>query len=380
MPDRFEIVQYTPALKETLVELQTHLWSSDRALNAAYLEWKYERNPYSSEPLIWLAMNQGKAVGMRGVFATKWQVGSTGHTLLIPYPDDLVIDPKYRNQGLIAKIMNVLLNDLSKRGFGFVLNLSAGPVTTLSSLAMGWQSTGSMEPMTLKGPDPLGLKLRQKLSKTPLLWRLVQGSRSPYSKTQKDPFLKLDRKQRFGQKFRNGFSVERLPQPEAMAALVNRLAYDGRLRHVRDVEYLKWRFQNPLRSYRFLFAWKEGQLRGYLVLQSYVSDLSDKRRVNLVDWEGEDLETKAQLLQTAVQQGQFQDLFTWAGTFSSEVKQILQGAGFVPIEQTREQKYRNYVLVRRTEDRVPGSDWVVAGKNLLEMNNWDLRLIYSMHG
>jgi hypothetical protein len=73
MTDNFEIIQYSRAVKETVLELQTDLWSSDRALNAAYLEWKYESNPYEKEPLIYLAMNQGRAVGMRGAFATKWR-------------------------------------------------------------------------------------------------------------------------------------------------------------------------------------------------------------------------------------------------------------------------------------------------------------------
>src|SRR5262245_53944943 len=151
MSERFEIFQYTPALKETVLALQTNLWSSDLALNAAYLEWKYENNPYSKEPLIYLALNQGRAVGMRGVWATKWQIGSAHTTFLIPYPDDLVIDPNSRNQGLIAKMMKVVLNNLAKRGFDYVLNLSAGPVTTMSSLAAGWRSAGSMEPMILTG-------------------------------------------------------------------------------------------------------------------------------------------------------------------------------------------------------------------------------------
>ena len=93
----------------------------DRALNAAYLEWKYESNPYVKEPLIYLAMNQGRAVGMRGAFATKWQIGNRDHTFLIPYPDDFVIDPENRNQGLMTRIMKFAINDLGERGFDHAL-------------------------------------------------------------------------------------------------------------------------------------------------------------------------------------------------------------------------------------------------------------------
>ena len=45
-PQNYEFVRYQPDLKGQVVELQTHLWSPSLALNTAYFEWKYERNPY----------------------------------------------------------------------------------------------------------------------------------------------------------------------------------------------------------------------------------------------------------------------------------------------------------------------------------------------
>ncbi len=42
---KYEIIKYSLEFKSQVLELQTHLWSPDLALNAAHLEWKYERNP-----------------------------------------------------------------------------------------------------------------------------------------------------------------------------------------------------------------------------------------------------------------------------------------------------------------------------------------------
>ena len=45
----YEIVKYDSEYKNQLIGLQKLLWSPDVAVNAAYFEWKYERNPYSDE-------------------------------------------------------------------------------------------------------------------------------------------------------------------------------------------------------------------------------------------------------------------------------------------------------------------------------------------
>jgi hypothetical protein len=50
----YEIVKYCPEFKQQVLKLQTHLWSPDVTVNSAYLEWKYERNPYMKTPFIHL--------------------------------------------------------------------------------------------------------------------------------------------------------------------------------------------------------------------------------------------------------------------------------------------------------------------------------------
>jgi hypothetical protein len=96
------------------------------------------------------------------------------------------------------------------------------------------------------------------------------------------PFRTLDAKSWIRRVQPTRVTVAHAPRPDAMAALVRRLGHDGRLRHVRDVEYFSWRFQNPLATYRFLFHGGE-QPDGYLVLEASTSDLSDRNTVTIVD-------------------------------------------------------------------------------------------------
>jgi hypothetical protein len=72
----YTIVSYRPEYKAQIVEVQKHLWGSHPELNAAYLDWKHLRNPYVSEPLIYLAKHEERVVGMRSFVGARWEFGS----------------------------------------------------------------------------------------------------------------------------------------------------------------------------------------------------------------------------------------------------------------------------------------------------------------
>ena len=150
MHSNYEIVRYRPELKRQVIELQTHLWSPDLSLNTSYFEWKYERNPYLKEQLIYLAMHDGKAIGMRGFFGVQWECGVPPMRFTSLYADDMVIAPEHRNRGLMSKIMTFAFEDLAANGYEYAFNLSAGLATLRSSLSMGWRSAGWVRPMRLR--------------------------------------------------------------------------------------------------------------------------------------------------------------------------------------------------------------------------------------
>ncbi|MGH7801690.1 MAG: hypothetical protein ACREOW_13875 [Thermodesulfobacteriota bacterium] len=77
---KHEIVKYGPEFESHVVELQRHLWSPDPTVNAAYLEWKCDRNPYIDTPLIFLDLRAGEMVGMKG----RW--GAPGGKIMASSP------------------------------------------------------------------------------------------------------------------------------------------------------------------------------------------------------------------------------------------------------------------------------------------------------
>ena len=377
---QIEIIKYQPELKDEIIKLQTDLWGPDIALNKAYFEWKYECNPYIRDPLIYLAVKGGKAVGMRGMLGTQWQIGPGAMTFIGLYPDDLVIAPAYRNAGLIPRIMKAALDDLANQGYEYVFNLSAGPITFLASLAIGWRSIGSMEPVTLDCRPRLPIPDMKKIaSSLPLIWRFSDKIPSLHF-IKRPTFFWLDKPQaRKGQSENSRLYISKTPDPPAMAELVERLSYDGRLRHIRDKVYFSWRFKNPSRDYRFIF-WKEDFLRGYLVLQGYIPDNQRRGKVNIVDWEATNTPILKELLTNAIRQGKFEQLFSWTATLSAEKQAILAEAGFNPMQPTEGSKYRNCVIMRPVRNEFPPEMWKISERRLLDLSNWDLRMLYSMHG
>jgi hypothetical protein len=373
MNSPYQVVRYQPALKPQVLELQCHLWSPSTALNAAYLEWKYERNPYIDTPLIYLAMHDGKAVGMRGFFGTRWQGEYPAQPAVVLYADDLVIAPQHRNGGLIPRITNAAFDDMATSDYQYTVNLSPGPMTVLSSIAGGWRSVGFMRPMRRR---PWRVTLRR--GRERLIGRLPALQQWLGSRRRSLADIDVDRI-RHGAHGARRIALEDAPRCVPMAELVDRIGGD-RIRHVRDVGYFAWRFQNPLSRYRFLY--RDGaQLEGYLVLQEYTSAFAGADAVNIVDWEATSVAVQAELLQAAIDLTVDRELIVWSVSLSRQLTMLLERSGFkvepAPSSVTQQ---RHTLLVRPIRAAELDRDWLFAGRRLLDLQSWDLRMLYSMHG
>ena len=117
-------------------------------------------------------------------------------------------------------------------------------------------------------------------------------------------------------------------RPDAMAELVEGLATDGRIRHVRDAEYFAWRFRNPLHEYRSCTRGTR-RLTGYLALRRARSERFDRVGVYLADWEAGDIRTKQALLDAAIRWGGFSHMVAWSATLPDDTRRLLHEAGFV---------------------------------------------------
>ena len=122
--------------------------------------------------------------------------------------------------------MRFALDDLEQRGFDYVMSASAGHVTVLNSLAMGWKTLGPMEPVT---------RMKTQTSRTFLAQHAVPGrARRLFERASRTIHRRLHRR---GLSFSQldqaqgplsndpeaTITVSRSPDPASLAALAARI-------------------------------------------------------------------------------------------------------------------------------------------------------------
>jgi hypothetical protein len=287
---------------------------------------------------------------MRGFYGSRWEGGVPARQMPVLVADDFLVGAHHRNRGLVTHIMQAAFEDLRDSGLPFVLNLSGGTLTVLNSLAMGWKRIGAPRAMH-----------RRSVGFVRSLQRLLSEEQSLFTQ------------------FDRAAIGETQSRPEAMVRLIQRIGHDGRLRHVRDRSYFDWRFRNPFREYRFLYAGGE-ELDGYLVLKRPVDCFEPAQGVSIVDLEAINGRVRVELLKAAVTAGAFRDMTIWTSTADEHVVEQLAALKFEPSD-SRPGAPGPTLLVRMTDPDLPESEWRSAdGRQLLEHSNWDIRLLYSMWG
>lgn len=364
MNHKYRFHKYTPDFKSQVIELQTHLWSPDLTLNSKYLEWKYELNPYIKTPLIYIALLSDNVIGMRGFYGAKWHFGRNKRPITVLCAGDLVITPEHRNRGIFTGLMTNALNDLSRLRNKYLFNLSASPITLIGSLAMGWRSVGSLQTMCW-------------LSKSHSKWNYSRKRFFLSSDEKYHPFHFLDMYiSKNLHEISPYLTIDKSPKPEEMAELVERINNNDRIRHVRDQQFFSWRFQNPISQYRFLY-WKNKKLEGYLVLQTSVYT-DNVCRVSIVDFEATSERVYKHLLLATLQLGKFGFITIWTSTLKEEINSLLKSLGFKILKKKMGvADARPTVLVGATNSGMLNEEWVLFNLRLLDLKNWDIRMIFS---
>jgi hypothetical protein len=239
---------------------------------------------------------------------------------------------------------------------------------------MGWKRVGLLDPM---GTRPLGLRLRQRfrsvIRNMPAIWRFA-GSPALYSRTEKTPFLRIDQIIAAGGRDETtGMTFSKQPRLPEMVELIHRQRHDGRIRHLRNPEYLRWRYENPLQEYRFLYSHGE-RFDGYIAMSGSVASHLPAGRVTVADIEARDDDAFHALLRAAV--AHVQELYVWTATMSDAQRSVLNDLGFGPVDPQRTSRGCPCILVRPLSE---AAKWELGGLSLLDMNAWDIRCFYAMN-
>lgn len=322
----YEIVRWRPEFRDDVALLQAERWGGAQ-LSADYLSWKYEHNPYIHDPLIYLALAEGKIIGMRGAYGTLWKTGDDGATVCFPCLADTFVDPAHRDRGLLASLTSFALRDLAERGYPFAVNLSSGNLTALSQLAGGWRGVGRPVPLILFD-----------------VGRVLWGETAAGLGRRQDAFARFDRSHRAPD------SGARATQP------------GPGIRHVRDEEYFAWRLRNPRSTYRVASS-DDGRL--------VLAATPDNYRVTIADWDASGPESLQALVRDVLPNGHFGMVRVWASEPNESTLDVFRNCGFRPAPRRSRNRIAPAVFVRPTAARRP--PWTLEGLDLLDPNVWHVR-------
>jgi GNAT superfamily N-acetyltransferase/acyl carrier protein len=384
----YEIIKYSSDHAEPVARLLTHVQRPNVEFCDAYREWLYDRNPYLPEPAVYLALHEGRVVGMRGFHGAQWEAGP-GQRAICPCGSGLVVAPEHRNRGLPTLLLNALLEGFRGSGYPFLFSLGGVPVTILALRATGWRALEAVETVSrssLSGrmrrfaqtqfrqhPNWLGTFRRAETSVRRL--GRTKPSSAPGDAAQRPArvFDRFDRNSR-GLIRSGAISVDDKAHPAAMAALIRSLDYDGRIRHVRNERYLAWRFDNPAREYRFLYLGGD-EIEGYLVLSG--PRFGWTKDVVIADWEARTPRLRRDLIEAVMKLGEFSSLAIWSTGLSDEEKGLLVRCGFKSEHNEVSIASTGPTILAKAMSASPPEEWSLAERPILDIGNWNFRMIYS---
>jgi GNAT superfamily N-acetyltransferase len=309
-------------MRDAVVHLQRHLWSGGAEGNAAYLDWKYGENPYLDARYVVLGWADDDLVGMAGAFGACWEAPN-GDRMMLPCLADTVVDPHHAGGPLFAQLIDELVERLEADGVPWLLDFGDQPAAP-AMLMRGWQAVG---PWTLAVATPRG------------------QTRRSAAVVSRDVGETFD-------------LIEDVPRPSAV-------------RHVRELQYLAWRFKNPLARHYCLAVGSDG----YLVAHRAIGDRDATGEVTpatILECEASDVDVWSDLVDAALSSLPGPVVHMWARDIGPERAAALAALGFElqePTGRLTRDRHLPSLLVRATAEIEPASPF--AGLDAAAA--WDLR-------
>ena len=381
MGREYEIIPYDSKFRSETLELLTPLWGANLEANSRYFDWKYQQNPYSRKPLMYLALDGGNVVGTDSYFVSCWETGKGRKRYHCVHGCDAVVHPAHRGRGLHKRIKAVAMDYLKTSEYELEITMASNEITESHNIKAGGLSVAELKRLRWKMSENGG-RLRSLGRLVPgagLIYRCFRGKaddgkRGSMSSAKARPFSILDANfVRYGTFGHSKISLAAEPRPESMALLVSRMNRGGQIKHVRDKEFYSWRYRNPSSVYRFLYLEKGGgDLQGFVVVQLPASGTFTAGFI--VDWEASTREVFSELLGALIRYGGFSLLEIWAITLRTEEANSLKKLGFSAKETADARVFYPHLLVLPLRD--PGC-CRLEKQDFVDIHNWDLRPIYS---
>lgn len=342
------IIPYSLQYKEQVVFLLKNMWKSlDETQRRERFEWRYEKNPYHSEPFIYVALDNNKVAAFRG-FVLQHFI-QNGKTYKVFSPADAIVHPDYRRMGLFSKLTIRCLEDIHAQfpDNSLVLNLSSNHLSTPGYLKKGWQATNGLKNYAYR----ISFK------------KFVSSKFSRSSPDSVDPQARISKK---------GYLLEisnKLNSKE-FSSIAEKTREPQKLSNVRDQAYFNWRYSYQPELYTYVSCWQGEYLAGFAVIENISSAQS-----RLCEYCAPDYHILQLILDFAIKYLSIPIMRTYA--LSGMDKKLLAKCGFVnepSMLLNIIKKQRLPVLVRPTRPEPEDQDFLINGSDIRDINKWQICL------
>lgn len=363
---------------DQIARLKTINWGLDFDIFRSYVKWNYIDRPHSKQPIIYFVRAEDKIVAMAGVYESTWRVkDAPAHFSALCSADVLILE-EYRNKGIYGQMTDFVLEDLERMGAQHFFSFNATPLNAMISLSRGWKSVGQIKimkkqfqtiesrAMTLakKLAGPYARKLLRKAGIGMILKRSERNNSQRIDMICHNPRIQLPPR----------ITIDDKPKPAEMALLVNSTLPENKITQVRDEMFFRWRYNNPLSKYLFLY-WYDDGLKGYLVLQSHLYSMESGGAHNIFELEATDSSIRIELLNTLISLIDSGSVSTWVNMLDRDSHDFLVSRGFKEDSSAKSIKDSPRTILIRLLGK-DNNKVEFQGLNLLDSTSWDYKMIY----
>jgi hypothetical protein len=235
--------------KTAILDLLALKWQKEKKKDREqFFSWRYESNPYTDAPIIYLAYDQDILIGLRAFVLQKFVLKD--YEYLVFSPSDAIIHPSYRRMGLFSLLNVEFLNDINTNFSAnkIILNLSSNKFSNSANLKLGWQQSKAKK------------KYSYKISFVNILKSIIYKKRDIFyngliSKT-------------------NGeikYEITNLLYASEISSFLFDSRIEGKITNIRDEAFFRWRYAEPFTDFKFVYCWKGSKLKGYMILKNHSS-------------------------------------------------------------------------------------------------------------
>lgn len=345
MAKRTNVEPYRAAYKQQVVELLGHIWKGTTfEERKTRFEWRYEQNPFTDQPVAFVAVKNERVVGLRAFTVQRLTVADA--SFLACSPSDAIVHPDARRQGVFTAMTREALRALEESDISMYLNLSSNEKSTPGYLKLGWVSV-----------RPKRYLYRPFM--TALIPEVIGRSRAP---SQTMPVVQRH-------KAGGEFQLTETVHGDELAACGSRCDY---LQNQRSEAFYRWRYERAHKQFQILYYRNKAALDGYFILRSLRNS-----RFEIVEFDYEDLDALQILLSHAQKLLRMSLLKVCDVALLPEEKSLFERNGFWQephwLHALRGGEPQP-ILVRPTRVDYEEEDFYLNGRDMRDITNWRLQV------